>query len=72
MTEHPGSSPSDPQKLADEREREAAEMERRSQELASNVSDARNDWARKRSDEGVPGAPAPDDESDADSDADGN
>jgi hypothetical protein len=59
MTENPGASPSDPHELADRREREADEMERRSQELESQVGDARADWARKRADESVPGAPAP-------------
>lgn len=70
MTERPGTPPSDPGELADQREREADEMERRNQALASEVSDARDDWARKRSDEGVPGAPAPEDEPDPGSDAD--
>ena len=68
MSEQPGASPPDPEELADQREREADEMQRRSQALESDVSDARDDWARKRSDEGVPGAPAPDGESDPDSD----
>ena len=36
-------------------------MERRSQELESRVSAAREDWAHKRADDGVPGAPAPND-----------
>lgn len=72
MIERPSASPPDPDELADEREREADEMERRSQELESQVSDARDDWARKRADEGVPGAAAPDRESDPDSDTDHN
>jgi hypothetical protein len=63
MTEKPGASPADPHELADQREREADEMERRSQELESQASDARDDWARKRADPSVPGAPEPDDAS---------
>jgi hypothetical protein len=70
MTENPGASPPDPQELADRREREVKEMERRSRELESKVSNARDDWARKRADEGVPGAPAPDNGPDAGSDTD--
>lgn len=50
----------DPQELAAAREREADEMQRRSEKLEGEVSDAREDWASKRSDESVPGAPAPD------------
>ena len=65
MTEKPGASPPDPHELADYREREADEMERRSQELESQASDARDDWARKRADQNVPGAPEPDDDSTA-------
>jgi hypothetical protein len=59
VTEDPRVSEAGPQELADQREREADELEQRSQELQSEVSDARDDWARKRSDDGVPGAPAP-------------
>jgi hypothetical protein len=64
MTEKPRSETGYEQ-LADQREREADELGQRSDELQSAVSDARDDWARKRADEGVPGAPAPDGESEA-------
>jgi hypothetical protein len=65
MTVDPGASPPDPEELADRREHEADELQRRSQEVESQVKQARDDWARKRSDDAVPGAPAPDDEADA-------
>ena len=61
MTEKPRASPPDPHELADRREHEVDELEQRSQELESQASDARGDWARKRADPGVPGAPEPDD-----------
>ena len=61
MTEQPGASDADVQELADARERDADELARRSEELQAQVNDARNDWARKRADAAVPGAPAPDD-----------
>jgi hypothetical protein len=50
-------SENDPERLADAREREAAELQQQSDRLAEDVSDARDDWERKRADEGVPGAP---------------
>jgi hypothetical protein len=49
----------DPGSLADELEQEADELERRSQELGEKVSDVKQDWERKRSDEAVPGADPP-------------
>jgi hypothetical protein len=52
----------DPDKLADELEDEADELERRSQKLKEETEDVAQDWERKRSDEGVPGAPPPPDE----------
>jgi hypothetical protein len=47
----------DPQQLADELEREAEAMERHSQELRERTEGVQQDWERKRSDPGVPGAP---------------
>lgn len=55
----------DPMKLADAREREAHELEQRSDRLAGEVRDTRDDWRRKRADEKVPGAPPPTDIRDA-------
>jgi hypothetical protein len=49
----------DPFELAQEREREADELERRSRELGSAVDETREDWERKRADDAVPGAPPP-------------
>jgi hypothetical protein len=70
MTKEPHASETDPEKLAEQLEREADALGQHSEELRSEVSDARDDWARKRSDEGVPGAPAPEGESHSDSDTD--
>lgn len=70
MTERPGASPDDPHELLHEREQEVDEMERRSRDLGSDLSDARDDWARKRSDPGVPGAAPPAEESGSDSNTD--
>jgi hypothetical protein len=60
----------DPQRLADQREREVDQLQQRSDELASEVSDVSQDWHRKRSDQGVPGA-QPHDRDDADEDSSG-
>lgn len=46
----------DPGRLADQREREADELARRSDKLKDDVSDVRQDWQQKRASEGVPGA----------------
>ncbi len=55
----------DPEKLADHFEDEADELEQRSKKLGQETEDVAQDWERKRSDEGVPGAPPPaDDEED--------
>jgi hypothetical protein len=49
-----------PDKLADQVERTAEEMSRRSERLEDEIDDARGDWERKRADASVPGAvPAP-------------
>jgi len=55
-------SDSDPGKLADELENEAAELQKQSEKLHGDVADVREDWERKRRDESVPGAPEPTDE----------
>ena len=49
MTEH--------QEQADRLEREADDMEQRSERLESEISGARADWERKVADESVPGTP---------------
>jgi uncharacterized protein YukE len=54
--------PEEHDKLADQMKQEGDEMERRSAELGDEISDVRDDWQRKRADEGVPGAPPPEDE----------
>jgi hypothetical protein len=53
----------DPGALADEMEQEADRLEDRSNELGEKVDDVRNDWERKRSDDGVPGANPPEGDS---------
>jgi hypothetical protein len=49
----------DPEKLADHLEDEADELERRNEELGKKADDVAQEWEAKRSDPGVPGAPAP-------------
>jgi hypothetical protein len=48
MTEH--------DEQADRLEHDLDEMERRNERLAGDIEDARNDWAAKKDDPGVPGA----------------
>jgi hypothetical protein len=55
----------DHEKLANELEREAAELEEKGRALDQHVKEARADWERKRSDEAVPGAVPPSDEEEA-------
>ena len=50
---------SDPGELADGLEREADELEQRSRKLGEQTDEAAQEWERKRSDPGVPGAPPP-------------
>lgn len=52
----------DPDALADQGDREANKLQKRSDKLAEDVEDVSQDWHRKRSDEGVPGAPPHDEE----------
>jgi hypothetical protein len=51
MTEH--------EKQADSLDDEASEMQQRSERLAEEISDVRENWEAMRRDESVPGAPAP-------------
>jgi len=44
----------DPEKLAQELEREAEELARRSQELHGKLEETRQEWERKRADAGAP------------------
>ena len=50
---------SEHEEQADRLERETDEMAQRSERLESEITDVREDWERKRQDESVPGAPAP-------------
>lgn len=50
----------DPESLADELEGEADRLGQQSDRLKEQTGEVREDWERKRADEGVPGAPAPD------------
>lgn len=43
--------------LADQLEAEADKLQQHSDELGQQVQDTRQDWERKRADDGVPGAP---------------
>lgn len=56
----------DPGKLADHLEDEADDLEQRSEQLKEQTQDVAQDWERKRSDPGVPGAPPPEGEGDDD------
>jgi hypothetical protein len=47
----------DPDRLADELEGETDRLQARSEQLHEQIEDVRDDWERKRADEGVPGAP---------------
>jgi hypothetical protein len=42
-----------------EYEQTADELEERSKQLGEEINDVREDWERKRADDGVPGAPPP-------------
>jgi hypothetical protein len=48
---------------ADEMDSQADEMQKRSEQLGGEVDEVRQDWERKRQDQGVPGAPAPEGDS---------
>jgi hypothetical protein len=55
----------DHESLADQLDKEADQLERRSEELGDEVDQARQDWQGKRADQGVPGAVPPEDETSA-------
>jgi hypothetical protein len=55
--------------LADRLDEEAHDLERHSDEVEQRTKDVAKEWAQKRSDPKVPGAPPPDDDDD-DSDDD--
>jgi hypothetical protein len=42
--------------MSEQPEREVEEMEERSERLEDEISDAREDWERKKADSSVPGA----------------
>jgi hypothetical protein len=50
----------DVNELADGLQREADQLERRAGELEDRAKALKEDWQRKRADQGVPGAPPPD------------
>jgi hypothetical protein len=50
-------SGTDPEKLAEQLQTEARNLQAQSHRLGEEVSQAREDWERKRADPGVPGAP---------------
>jgi hypothetical protein len=56
----------DPETLSEQLDQEADQLERRSEKLGDEVEQVRQDWKRKRADEGVPGAVPPEHESPAD------
>ena len=49
--------PDTPEELADQLEREADQLKVESERLGEHVDGTREDWARKRGDPAVPGAP---------------
>ncbi len=64
-----GVSDQDPRRLSEELEKETDELERHSSELEGQITETRQDWERKRRNESIPGAPAPepDEQSEEDS-----
>jgi hypothetical protein len=52
----------DPGRLADQREREADQLARRSDKLKDDVGEVRQDWQQKRASASVPGAVPEEDE----------
>jgi hypothetical protein len=53
-------SEQDHERLADQLEREAKDLQKHSDEIAQRAADVRQDWERKRADQSVPGAPPED------------
>jgi hypothetical protein len=43
--------------LADHLDKEADQLEQENKQLGEHIGEVRDDWERKRADEGVPGAP---------------
>src|ERR1700733_12519763 len=60
----------DARELADRLDEEADELEHRSDEVEQHTKDAAQEWAQKRSDPKVPGAPPEDDDDDDSNDDD--
>jgi len=60
----------DPGELADDLEREADDLEEQSERLGRRTEEVSQDWQRKRSDQGVPGAPPPTDDQEESKDDD--
>jgi hypothetical protein len=56
-----------PEALAQEMEREAERLQERSRDLGQDIQETRQEWERKQSDPGVPGAVGDPDEADAES-----
>jgi hypothetical protein len=56
-------SEQDHEQRADELDREADRLAQENARLKEEISDVRDDWRRKQQDDGVPGAVAPEDES---------
>jgi hypothetical protein len=50
----------DYEQLQERAEQEADELEQRGEKVGENLEDVRQEWKRKRSDPGVPGANPPD------------
>jgi hypothetical protein len=49
----------DHEEHAERLEAEAADMQAKSDQLAEEIGDVREDWEAKKADHGVPGAPSP-------------
>ena len=64
MTEH-AQPDDDPERLADQLDAGADDLQEKSDKLEDEISDARRDWEAKRRDSGVPGADPPADDGDA-------
>ena len=52
------------ERIHEEAEREAEDLERRNKELGEHVEQTRQDWKSKKQDESVPGAKSAEDETD--------
>ena len=63
MTEHEQHD-DDPERLADQLDADADDLQEKSEKLEDEITDTRRDWEAKRRDPGVPGAQPPSDEDD--------